>query len=126
MAIFIMGNILPVSLLEHSGAQTIDPSVAHGMIGGTFALNLFFDVFLWYWDLEPTVDLTKPEKCEEAEVGGGVHGGDLVRDALLLSVVHLAIIIIVASITLVIVIIIIIIIVAIIIIVVIIIIIIVV
>ena len=45
--------------------------------------------------VEPTVDLTKPEKCEEAEVGGGVHGGDLVRDALLLSVVHLAIIIIV-------------------------------
>ena len=60
-------------------------------------MRFFYDV---YWDLEPTVDLTKPEKCEEAEVGGGVHGGDLVRDALLLSVVHLAIIIIVVSITL--------------------------
>ena len=56
----------------------------------------FYDV---YWNLEPRVDLTKPEKCEEAEVGGGVHGGDLVRDALLLSVVHLAIIAIVVSIT---------------------------
>ena len=101
MAIFIIGNILPVSLLEHNGAQLIDPSVAHGMISGTFALNLLFDVFYdVYWDLEPTVDLTKPEKCEEAEVGGGVHGGDLVRDALLLSVVHLAIIAIVVSITL--------------------------
>ena len=67
----------------------------------TFALNLLFDVFYdVYWDLEPTVDLTKPEKCEEAEVGGGVHGGDLVRDALLLSVVHLAIITIVVSINL--------------------------
>ena len=55
-------------------------------------------VFLFYWDLEPKVDFNKPEKCEEAEVGGGVHGGDLVRDALLLSVVHLAIIIIVVSI----------------------------
>ena len=52
----------------------------------------FYDV---YWDLEPTVDLTKPENREEAKVGGGVHGGDLVRDALLLSVVNLAIIIIV-------------------------------
>ena len=52
-------------------------------------------VFLFYWDLEPKVDFNKPEKCEEAEVGGGVHGGDLVRDALLLSVVHLAIIIVV-------------------------------
>ena len=57
----------------------------------------FYDV---YWDLEPTVDLNKPENREEAEVGGGVHGGDLVRDALLLSVVHLAIIAIVVSITL--------------------------
>ena len=45
MAIFIIGNILPVSLLEHNGAQSIDPFVAHGMIGGTFALNLLFDVF---------------------------------------------------------------------------------
>ena len=102
MAIFIIGNILPVSLLEHNGAQSIDPSVAHGMIGGTFALNLLFDVFFYdvYWDLEPRVDLTKPENREEAEVGGGVHGGDLVRDALLLSVVHLAIITIVVSINL--------------------------
>ena len=55
MAIFITGNILPVSLLEHNGAQSIDPSVAHGMIGGTFALNLLFDVFYdVYWDLEPS------------------------------------------------------------------------
>ena len=93
MEIFIIGNILPVSLLEHNGAQSIDPSVAHGMIGGTFALNLFF--VCCFMMLEPTVDLTKPEKGEEAEVGGGVHGGDLVRDALLLSVVHLVIIIVV-------------------------------
>ena len=67
MAIFIIGNILPVSLLEHNGAQSIDPSVAHGMIGGTFALNLLFDVFFYdvYWDLEPRVDLiTKPENRE--------------------------------------------------------------
>ena len=101
MAIFITGNILPVSLLEHNGAQSIDPSVAHGMRGGTFALNLLFVVFYDVCcDLEPRVDLTKPEKCEEAEVGGGVHGGDLVRDALLLSVVHLGIITIVVSINL--------------------------
>ena len=59
MAIFITGNILPVSLLEHNGAQSIDPSVAHGMIGGTFALNLFFDVFYdtGHPDPEPNVNV---------------------------------------------------------------------